>query len=383
MKTRRTLRAVAIGCLAVGACASVANAQESTFTYGHIFISVQAGEPGCLNGEDAILEIDPVTGEWSFLADRADGLCRTTGLRFTSDGRRLLCLNADSPGSASGNVQSFNPLGASEIILDQADGLSNPLGGNGLVFDAEGNLYVVDSLFSAILRFSPEGGPASVFADGADGITGGGALDFGPNGELFYIGHSADGVIRITPDGVASVFDELSNGSSLVFDRRGNLFVTAEDVDLGWVLFRYDDGDPVTRRVLASGFVGFRDHLPLDLSPDETHVYLTDLTHKVYAVDVNDGTTTEVADFSGVASAFGTPFHGAHGIAVYAPAFIPTVSQWGIVSLILLLASAGAILVRRRAHASTSGPQRVAFVDRIVTSAVVRQNPTEGRKVAG
>ena len=144
------------------------------------------------------------------------------------------------------------------------------------------------------------------------------------------------------------MFDVVFQPASLIFDGHGNLFVTAEDADLGWVLYRYDNADPASRQVLASDFTGFSQHLPLAMSPDETHVYLTDLTHKVYAVDVNDGTTTELADFSGVASAFGTPFHGAHGIAVYAPAFIPTVSQWGIASLTLLLALAGASLIRRR-----------------------------------
>ncbi len=370
MKTKRTLRAVAAGLALVGMWASPADAQQAKFTYGHIFVSVQAGKP-CLNGEDAILEIDPVTGEWSLFADSKDGLCRTTGLRFTPDGRRLLCLNADSPGTAYGSIQSFNSQGAGEVILGRDDGLATPIGGNGLAFDAEGNLYVIENSELIILRFPASGGPPTVFADAADGIGWPGALDFAPNGDLFHIGRFAEGPIRITPQGVGSVFDTLPNGISLVLDRRGNLFVSALGPESGTVLYRYDNGDPKSRRVLASGFIGSTGHVPLALSPDESAVYVTDLTLKVYAVDVNDGATTVIADFSDAALAFEAPYDGVHGIAVYAPASIPAVSHWGVVLLTLLLASAATVVIQRRGYASTSGRQSGVFVHRMVARVVV------------
>ena len=117
---------------------------SAQFTPGHIFVAVHQGE-SCLHGEDGIIEIDPTTGQWSIFADGADGICDISGLRFTPDNRRLLCLNADSPGTNLGSILAFSPDGTHEVILDGSDGLGTPTGGNGLAFDADGNLYVVDS----------------------------------------------------------------------------------------------------------------------------------------------------------------------------------------------------------------------------------------------
>ena len=317
---------------------------HAQFTPGHIFVSIQESE-ACNFSEDAIIEIDPSTGQWSIFADSADGICMTNGLRFTPDNGRLLCLNYNSPGTVSGSIIAFSPDGTPEVILDGSDGLASPSGGNGLAFDADGNLYVVDAAFFTVHQFPADGGSASVFADSGDGITGTGALDFAPNGDLFYIGRDAAGVIRITPEGVGSVFDLLPQGISLVFDRRGNLFVTAHANELGTTLYRYDNGDPSTRRILADGFDGFKNHGPITLSPDETKVYLVDQTFKVYAIDVNDGTTSVVADFSDFPFTFGII---PHGIAVYAPSVIPAVSPWGVAVTGALLLSSGIVVLRRR-----------------------------------
>ena len=73
-------------------------------------------------------------------------------------------------------------------------------------------------------------------------------------------------------------------------------------------------------------------------------MYLADQTLKVYAIDVNDGTTTVVSDLSG-AIALG---HLPHGIAVYAPSVIPAVSPWGIVATGALLLSSAIVVLRRR-----------------------------------
>ena len=314
------------------------------FTPGHIFVSIHQDE-SCLNGKDGIIEIDPTTGQWSIFADADDGICKISGLRFTPDNRRLLCLNTNSPGTVSGSILSFSPDGTHEVILDGSDGLGNPSGGNGLAFDADGNLYVVDFGFLTILRFPADGSSSTVFADLADGVNWSGALDFAPNGDLFYIGRDAAGPIRITPEGVGSVFDSLPDGGiSLVFDRRGILFVAAHTNELGTSLYRYDNGDPSTRRILATGFKGFKGHAAITLSPDETTVYLADQTLKVYAIDVNDGTTTVVADLLD-AIVLG---HLPHGIAVYAPNVIPAVSPWGIVATGVLLLFSGIVVLRRR-----------------------------------
>ena len=318
------------------------------FTPGHIFVAVHQSE-SCLNGKDGIIEIDPTTGQWSVFADAADGICKISGLRFTPDNQRLLCLNTESPGTNLGSILAFSPDGTHEVILDESDGLLSPSGGNGLAFDTDGDLYVVDFAVGAVLRFPANGGSSTIFADGADGVNFSGALDFAPTGDLFYIGRDAAGVIRITPEGVGSVFDSLPDGGiSLVFDRRGTLFVAAHTNESGTSLYRYDNGDPASRRILATGFDGTKIHAAITLSPDENTVYLADQTFKVYAIDVNDGTTTVVADFFDAGPVVGIL---PHGIAVYAPSVIPAVAPWGIVAMAALLISSAIIVLRRRVRA--------------------------------
>ena len=195
---------------------------HAQFTPGHIYVAVHQGK-SCIIGEDGIIEIDPTTGQWSVFADQADGICGISGLRFTPDNRRLLCLNTDSPGTVLGSIFSFSPDGTHEVILDGSDGLGSPNGGNGLAFDADGNLYVVDFAFLLVHRFPADGGSSTVFADLADGVNWSGALDFAPNGDLFYIGRDAAGPIRITPEGVGSVFDALPAGAPCLWQSEPQL----------------------------------------------------------------------------------------------------------------------------------------------------------------
>ena len=134
---------------------------EHSFAYGHVFVSATAGE-GCFSspvGAEAIVAIDPTIGAMSVFADNDDGLCFVSGLRFTPDGQSLLALNAGhlSP-TENGWVQAFNPDGSSKILFDESDGLWRPYGANALAFDAAGNLYVLNSNASTILRFPAAGG---------------------------------------------------------------------------------------------------------------------------------------------------------------------------------------------------------------------------------
>ena len=321
------------------------------FVGGHLFVSVRGGE-GCFGfpkGPEAIVEIDPTTGALSVFADGAsDGLCFVNGLRFTPDARRLFALNLGHINPVDGGwVQAFNPDGTSEVILDASDGLVGPNGANALAFDASGNLYVVNGENSTILRFPADGGAATVFADFTDGILGRGALDFAPNGDLFYCGDLADAIIRITPEGKSSVFDPLLKPTSLAFDRQGNLFVAA-----GPKIFRYDNGNANSRRILASGFVtSSGSPLPLTLSRDGTIIYVADLSSTVYTVDAEDGTTKFLVDISQALLYFARP----NGITVFAPPTeVPTVSRWGVVVTALLVLGVGAlVLIRRRSVSIT------------------------------
>lgn len=318
-----------------------AQAPPQTFTSGHIFVSVQHPEPCRIDFPEAIVEIDPTTGDMSVFADFDDGICNVTGLRFTPDGRRLLLLNYGRSGTL-GWIQAFNPDGTSEVILDVSDGISRPAGVNGLAFDTDGNLYVADSGASKILRFPGGAGPGIVFADAADGIVGQGALDFAPNGDLFYASDPANTIIRINPDGVAFVFDPdaPTNTHTMAIDRAGNIFIGLG----GGAILRYDNGDPNTLRLLATGFT--QGAMALAVSPDQSVVYFAEhIDGKIYSVDAEDGTTTLLANMSELPFAIGS-LHPT-GMAVYVPNVIPAVSPWGIVAMVVLLLFSGVVVLRR------------------------------------
>ena len=233
------------------------------FVEGNIYVTVITGEPSCFGAGDlsAIVEINPETGELRIFADsNGSDMCIPNGLRFTPDGERLLQLE-----NWESKVLSFHPDGTSETLLDASDGLVGPGGANGIVFDAGGDLYVLNAGTSWVLRFPADGSPATVFAGGEDGISGRGALDFALNADLFYAGDFADGVLRITPEGEGFFFDDPpQNQQSLTFDKHDNLYVGSS-----FSVYRYVDTDPATRTVLASGFlseVGLP--LPVDVCAD-------------------------------------------------------------------------------------------------------------------
>ena len=306
---------------------------QDSFTPGHIFVSVSESEPcdGGLQGREWIIEIDPETGATSVFADSDDGICIVGGLRFTPDGSRLLLLNAGHFFPVDGGwVQAFKPDGTSEVILTREDGLLGPYGANGLDFDGNGNLFVVNDLNASILRFDGMKGPGEVFADFNDGVTGRGGLAFGPGGDLFYGSMDGNVILRLAPDGDPSDYDFLPQPSSLVFDRVGNLFVAA-----GYV-YRYDEGNVGRRRILAGGFE-FISGLPqpISISPDGSTVYFLEAGGLVYLIDTESGDTRVLANASMFSD---NPGVGPGGIAVFAPpppVPIPTVNHWGVISLAL------------------------------------------------
>ncbi len=299
---------------------------QERFTAGHVFISVIETGEICDWDAEGIVEVDPATGEaWMFATDSSSEMCGINGLRFTPDGGRLLGLNVGrfSP-PTPGWVQAFNPDGTSEIILDGSDGLVWPTGSNGLAFDAAGDLYIVDRVLDAILRYPGAAGPPTVFADAEDGIDGSGPLAFAPNGDLFYAAPWGYVIIRITPQGEPSIFDTFPGQpdqeapSTLDFDSAGNLFVATHG-DSGSVIYRYENADASKRRVLSSAFPW--GVMALAVSPDDTVLYAAtggaSVEGYLFAVDPIDGTTTLVSDT--IPDYFSSGHFFAIGMAIFPP----------------------------------------------------------------
>ena len=100
-----------------------------------------------------------------------------------------------------------------------------------------------------------------------------------------------------------------------MFDSAGNLFVGAGLAGAMATVSRYDNGDPSSVRVLASGFSGVSGvPTPIALSPDGSEVYLFATNGIIYGIDAEDGTTRVIGDLTDF-HIFALPT----GITVYAP----------------------------------------------------------------
>ncbi len=297
----------------VGVCSPVAFAQVESFTPGHIFVS-EFGLEGCnYPGEHRnwIREIDPISGEsWRF-AGPEDGLCDNTGLLFTPDRTRLRVANW-----SGFTVMDFAADGRGVVVYDYGDGLRFPGTGNGMAFDAQGNFYVSGDV---ILKFPPDGGPASTFASISTG-----GLAFDRTGDL-YAARRGD-VVRIRPDGRLEVFDTYGDGArpvTLAFDRDGNLFVGVLWRGPNEEIYRYDGGKVERKRLLAAGFDS--NLFVLTPSPDQSELYVVDY-HAVYAVGANNGEIRTIYEFERTPSYI----YGGDGVAVFVPALPGDINcdQW-------------------------------------------------------
>jgi DNA-binding beta-propeller fold protein YncE len=148
-----------------------------------------------------------------------------TGLVFDAEGNLYVASNHRSNFSikkvlVDGTVTTF----ADSTLLD---------GPHGLVLDSQGNLYVANSAGDSIVKFTPDG-VGTIFADFHDGLTEPISLAFDAAGTLYVT--NVDGgapvskgrVLKFTPDGVGSVFNEIGFQAAygLALDRDGNIYVS-------------------------------------------------------------------------------------------------------------------------------------------------------------
>ena len=172
--------------LALAILVIVATGAQAQFTPGHVYISDRPQEPCFIgppsNPNDRIWDVDPVTGESELLVEVPDGLCGwISGLAFNPAGTHLR-------GSMffPSTILEFDAAGGIGVALDSSDGIALPIGGNNIAYDPLENFYVVNAGSSTILRFPPDGGPATVLADGHDTIIAAGAIALFPNSDVLY-----------------------------------------------------------------------------------------------------------------------------------------------------------------------------------------------------
>ncbi|MCH7592380.1 MAG: hypothetical protein IH989_06345 [Planctomycetes bacterium] len=230
------------------------------------------------------------------------------------DNTRLVLADSDFFGGSTVTVLDTtspdpgNPI--STVIVQNIGGASG-----GFAFDAGGNLFVANGYSS----FGPSGtGAIKVFtkADVTAVLSGGLALDFEATGTL--------------------VLDILS-GTPLGFDDEGNLFAGggADPPDNGFLALTY--GPAVAEAAAGMEPIDPADTLRVRrLDPDTAlasnrySAAFNPAQRELYVRDINQETVYVYADFNDV----------------------PTVSQWGLASLALLMTTAGTLLVRFRVMSS-------------------------------
>ncbi len=172
-----------------------------------------------VNSNGAILRYSS-SGFGSFFADSNSSYA--AGIAFDGSG------NLFAATSLGSTVEKFTPDGTHTIFA--SSGLNEPYA---VAFDGAGNLFVSNDgdytggVNGTIVKFSPDGTP-SVFATGFHDPEG---LAFDANGNL-YVAETLPGtytgiIEKVTPDGTRSVFVNFGadiDPVGLAFDRKGNLY---------------------------------------------------------------------------------------------------------------------------------------------------------------
>jgi DNA-binding beta-propeller fold protein YncE len=193
------------GNLSVFATAPLFHPEGAAFdSNGNLYVA----NPGM--GPGTIEKYDP-NGNGSVFA--STGLGIPTGVAFYNG-----YLYVANLGPGGGFIERYNSAGQGSVFV--STGLDHP---QELAFDANGNLYVANSVSNSIVKID-QNGNESIFASGLSDPTG---LAFDASGDLYVANSSGYGNIeRFTPNGVGSVFANPYGASpfGLAFNSNGNLY---------------------------------------------------------------------------------------------------------------------------------------------------------------
>lgn len=262
--------------------------------------------PNCFgdNPNDRIYEFDPATGQSRIFAEFSEDLCGlVSGLSFTPDGTRLRASafwhNAIVAIDGDANM---------EVALDADDGIRGPGGSNNLAYDIAGNFFVANFSAPNIMRYPADGGPGTVFADLADGVTASGPIDDAPDGGLYYAPVGTRRLRHFDAAGNGVLLDMLPEGiESLSVDSIGNVYVLTSQA-----IYRYEQGNPSTREVLAViPFIGAGS--TIIVAPGDSFLYAS-VGAAIYRVGATEG---EVAFLGNVQVE--DPYNYGAGLAFYVP----------------------------------------------------------------
>ena len=199
------------------------------------------------------------------------------------------------------------------VVVDNIGGASG-----GIAFDAAGNLFVANG-FTSIGPSDTGVVKAFAAAEWMSALEGGTPLDFEATGTLVV---------------------DILNGTPLGFDHEANLFVGGGSAPPDNDFVALIRASAVTAALAGAGPVDPDDASQvrrLDPIPGGENRYSAVFnagTRELYVRDFGDTTVFAYRDFTG----------------------IPTVSEWGLATMTLMLATAGTLMLRRRGISSSERP---------------------------
>ena len=206
----------------------------------------------------SVIRYDGQTGEFMEVFAEGGGLINAIGMDFGPDGH-LYVASGDIPlvnrydGHTGKFIDSF-VIDDPKTKDDETGGLA---GARGLVFGADGHLYVSSGISDQVLRYDGSTGQfIDIFAHGG-GLDGPIGLVFGSDGELYVASALTDMVVRY--DGTTGDFIDqfvgagdggLNNPTGLLFGPDGHLYVGSAVTNQ---VLRYDERSGDFIDVFASG----------------------------------------------------------------------------------------------------------------------------------
>jgi len=277
-----------------------------------------------------------LTGTVTTLAGSTAGYKDATGA--AAQFKRMCDMAVDAAGNVyvadTGNnrIRKISPDGVTTTLAGGTAGFANGQGAaarirnpRGIILDASGNLYVVDTGNHAIRKVTPDGTVSTLAGSGGTGYVNGTGtaamfqspwnLTFGPGGHLYVADTGNNRIRQVTLAGVVTTYAgsgtagyadgafgnaRFSAPRGIVADPEGNLYVSELDNHA----IRKVGVDGLVRNVAGCGTTGDADgngsaakfHWPHDLAIDEGgNLYVADYNnHKIRRIDRDANVTTLV-----------------------------------------------------------------------------------------
>lgn len=284
--------------------------------------------------------------------------------------------------TASGSHNAFKiTLGGliTQIIDSNGNEVVPCIEPKGIAVDDDGNVYVACYLSHNVFKIAPSGGITEIIDSSGDDM--GNVLEnpfdvaLDGSGNVYVTGRISDNAFKITPSGVITeIIDStgdktgnlLDNPQGVAADGGENVFVASHNNSN---VFKITPAGDISRIMGATGNGTNPNTSAAGVAADSVgNVYVSaqnsDNVFRISFTPAGDvATITQIIDATG--DGMGHPLEAPHPIAVSSsghvfvagftsnnafritPAVIPTVSEWGVVVMVLLSLVAGTVMFRR------------------------------------